>query len=105
VGSDRSRLFQASSSIYTGVMGLVTFTTKNTIMHARPSGLIDEMVVARASRGLGIGKQLLQAVIDKCREIGCCEVEVSAEKSNLRVRRFYKACGFKENAVFLEIDL
>lgn len=87
------------------VIGFVTYTTRNTLMHARPSGLIDELVVAHASRGSGVGKRLMQAVIDECREIGCSEVEVSTEKSNLRARRFYKANGFKEHAVFLEINL
>jgi len=87
------------------ILGLVSFIATRTIMHPRPSGLIDELIVARRSRGLGIGKQLILAAINECREIGCCEVEVSTEKSNAKARQFYKACGFEENAVFLEIDL
>jgi GNAT superfamily N-acetyltransferase len=74
-------------------------------MHPRPSGLIDELIVSGRSQGLGIGKQLILAAITECREIGCCEVEVSTEKSNAKARQFYKACGFKEDAVLLEIDL
>jgi RimJ/RimL family protein N-acetyltransferase len=38
-------------------------------------------------------------------ELGCCEVEVSTEKSNAKARRFYKSCGFAEDAVLMEIDL
>ena len=87
------------------ILGFVNFTTRKTIMHPAPSGLIDELVVSESSRGSGIGKQLITAVIDKCRELGCCEVEVSTEKSNARARRFYKSCGFDEEAVLLEIDL
>ena len=87
------------------ILGLINFTTRRTIMHPRPSGLIDELIVSADSRGTGIGKQLISAVIDKCRELGCCEVEVSTEKSNTRARQFYKKCGFSEDAVILEIDI
>jgi GNAT superfamily N-acetyltransferase len=87
------------------ILGLVNFNTRKTIMHALPSGLIDELVVTRSSRGMGIGKLLIQAAISKCRELGCGEVEVSTEKSNIEARRFYKACGFEEDAVLMEIGL
>ena len=87
------------------VVGFVNFTTRKTIMHPRPSGLIDELIVSRSYRGLGIGKQLILAAIQKCRELECCEVEVSTEKSNTKAKEFYLRCGFEEDAVLLEIGL
>jgi len=87
------------------VVGFVNFTTRKTIMHPRPSGLIDEMIVSRSYRGRGIGKQLILAAIQRCRELECCEVEVSTEKSNTKAREFYLRCGFEEDAVLLEIGL
>lgn len=87
------------------VLGFVNFTTRRTIMHPCPSGLIDELIVSKRVRSSGIGKRLVMGAINKCRELGCCEVEVSTEKSNVKARRFYKACGFEEDAVLLEIDL
>ncbi|MCJ7496918.1 MAG: GNAT family N-acetyltransferase [candidate division Zixibacteria bacterium] len=86
-------------------VGFVNFITRKTIMHPRPSGLVDELIVSRNYRGLGIGKQLILAAIQKCRELECCEVEVSTEKSNTQAREFYQRCGFEEDAVLLEIDL
>lgn len=86
-------------------VGLINFTTRNTILHIAPSGLIDELVVAKPYQGKGIGRKLIKAVIEKCRELGCCEVEVSTERINKKARAFYKACGFKEDAVLLEYDL
>lgn len=87
------------------VVGFVNFTTRKTIIHPGLSGLIDELVVSRSHRGLGIGKNLLLAAIEKCRKLGCCEVEVSTEKSNTHAREFYRRCGFEEDAVLLEINL
>lgn len=43
--------------------------------------------------------------IEKCRELDCCEVEVSIEKSNEGARAFYKRCGFQEDAVLLEFQI
>ncbi len=87
------------------IVGFINFTIRKTVMQPGPSGLIDELVVAESSRGLGVGKQLIRAVADKCREIGCFEVEVTTEKSNTDARRFYKSCGFNEEAVLMELEL
>ncbi len=87
------------------ILGFVNFTIRRVIMHPNPSGLIDELVVTKASRGSGIGKKLMLAIIDKCRQLGCGEVEVSTEKSNKNARDFYKAMGFEEDAVLFEFDL
>ena len=87
------------------ILGFVIFSIRKTVMHPGPSGLIDELVVSKNSQAMGIGKQLIQAVINKCQELGCCEVEVSTEKTNTRARRFYKTCGFEEDAVLMEFNV
>jgi ribosomal protein S18 acetylase RimI-like enzyme len=87
------------------LLGFVSFNIRRTLLHPGSSGLIDELVVEKTSRGSGVGRRLIDAAIEKCRELGCCEVEVSTEKSNTRARRFYRACGFEEDAVLLEMHL
>ena len=87
------------------VVGFINFTTRKTILHRGLSGLIDELIVAKSYRGKGIGKQLLSGAIEKSRQLGCCEVEVSTEKTNIKAREFYRQCGFTERGVFFEIDL
>jgi len=86
-------------------VGFMNFTVRQTILHRSPSGLIDELVVAEEYRGKGVGKQLVQAAIEKCRRLGCCEVEASTEKTNLKAREFYKQCGFEERGTLFEADL
>ena len=87
------------------VVGFVNFTTRKTILHRGLSGLIDEVIIAKSYRGKGLGKQLLSSAIKKSRQLGCCEVEVSTEKTNIKAREFYRQCGFAERGVFFEIDL
>jgi ribosomal protein S18 acetylase RimI-like enzyme len=48
---------------------------------------------------------LVLAAIEKCRQLGCCEVEVSTEKTNLKARKFYKRYGFEERGMLFEMDL
>jgi GNAT superfamily N-acetyltransferase len=86
-------------------IGFVNFATRQTILHQSPSAMIDELVVAKEYHGKGIGKQLVAAVIEKCRRLGCCEVEVSTEKTNVKARKFYKKCGFNKREILFEVDL
>jgi len=87
------------------VVGFVNFTTRTTILHRGLSGLIDEFIVAKSYRGNGIGRRLLSSTIRKSRQLGCCEVEVSTEKTNIEAREFYRQCGFTERGILFEIDL
>ena len=87
------------------VVRFINFTIRKTMLHKGPSALIDEIVVSKQYRGQRIGKRLVSAAIERCRVSGCCEVEVSTEKVNDKAREFYKKCGFREDAVLLEMHL
>ena len=87
------------------VIGAINLSVRKTIIHPEASGLIDEIVVAREHRGKGIGRELINAAVEKCKQLGCCEIEVSTEITNTRARNFYKSFGFDEVGVFLEMDL
>jgi GNAT superfamily N-acetyltransferase len=86
-------------------VGFINFTVRQTILHRSPSAVIDELVVAKEYQGEGVGKQLVLAAIEECEQLGCCEVEVSTEKTNDKARRFYKRCGFEEKGMLFEVDL
>jgi len=86
-------------------IGFIHFTTRQTVLHRNPSAMIDELVVTKEYQGKGIGKQLVLATIERCKQLGCCEVEVSTEKTNVKARRFYKKCGFDKTEVLFEVDL
>ncbi len=83
--------------------GFLHLTTRQGILHDHPSGLIDELVVGREFRGHGIGRLLMNAAIDRCRALGCSEVEVSTETSNREAQEFYRRCGFDDAGVLFEL--
>lgn len=87
------------------VVGFINFSVRRTALHTGLSGLIDELVIDRRLRGSGVGRSLITAAADTCRRLGCVELEVSTEKTNAAACRFYKQCGFTEDAVLLEMPL
>ena len=87
------------------VVGFISFAIHRTLLHIGLSGLIDELIVDKKHRGKGIGKQLVYAAIEKCKHIGCYEIEVTTEFTNINARKFYKSCGFEERGVILEKEL
>ncbi len=103
LGDSNSHLLVARSG--GEVVGFINFTVRYTAMHAGPSGLIDELIVRNNLRGSGVGRSLVMAAAETCRRLGCVELEVSTEKTNAAARRFYRQCGFEEDAVLLEMEL
>ncbi len=86
-------------------IGFIHFTIRQTVLHRSPSAMIDELVVTKEYRGKGVGKQLVLATIERCKRLGCCEVEVSTEQTNVKARKFYNKCGFDKTEILFEVDL
>ncbi len=87
------------------VMGFISFMIRKTIIHCGLCGLIDELVVSKRYRRKGVGKELINAAVEECRKLRCCEVELSTEFANVNAREFYKHCGFEETGVIFEKHL
>jgi L-amino acid N-acyltransferase YncA len=61
----------------------------------------NSIYVARDVAGRGIGKQLLQALIQECTALGFRQmVAVIGDSANIRSVRLHEACGFTQAALF-----
>jgi ribosomal protein S18 acetylase RimI-like enzyme len=87
------------------IIGFITVSIRKTLLHQGLSGLINELVVTEKYRGKGIGKQLIFVVMERCKQLGCCEVEVSTTMTNTRAKELYLSCGFEERGLLFEVDL
>lgn len=86
------------------VVGLLSLSFRHTLFHSAPTALIDELVVEQDHRRRGVGQKLMGEAIERCRAAGCCEVEVSTERSNEAAQKFYRQHGFSHEAVLFELE-
>jgi len=58
---------------------------------------INEVGVAERCSGRGIGKRLMQALLERGRALGCAEAWVATEVDNARARALYASAGGAED--------
>lgn len=68
---------------------------------ARPLINIHDLAVLPEHRSRGIGRQLLEEVERKAKELGCCKVTLEVQEGNRKARQTYRAAGF-EQAVYAD---
>jgi len=91
VASPATDLFLALADDGTivGVSTLATFRI--------PTGLrawIEDVVVDEAARGIGIGRTLTQAMLDRAQDLGCVTVDLTSRPSREAANRLYAKMGF-----------
>jgi GNAT superfamily N-acetyltransferase len=69
------------------------------------SGLIEDVVVAQASHGQGIGKQMMRFAIETCKEKSCYKVCLSSNLKRLNAHKFYEEIGFKIHGYSFSMEL
>ena len=60
----------------------------------RKSGIIEDVVVKENQRGKGIGKLLVNNLIEKAKKNNCDKIILSSSEKNLK---FYQKLGFQKN--------
>ncbi len=84
-----------------GFLSLVFYTS---FFHQVGTALINELVIDQARRGLGLGRQLIEAAVSEARARGMDEIEVGTEITNLAAQEFYRKSGFDEEYVLLGME-
>ncbi len=59
-----------------------------------PYAAIENVVVERALRGGGLGRQVMRFALDEAWRRGCYKALLQTGSRDPRVHRFYEACGF-----------
>jgi dTDP-4-amino-4,6-dideoxy-D-galactose acyltransferase len=72
------------------IIGFATLNKKNNVL--ADIGLV---AVSKESRGLGIGKQLMQEALARAQQAGFTEIQVITQLDNLAAMNLYKSTNFK----------
>jgi GNAT superfamily N-acetyltransferase len=67
--------------------------------------LIEAVMVARASRGLGIGSEMMRFAIAEARRLGCVRVQLTSQKRRTGAHRFYERLGFERSHEGMKLKL
>jgi len=76
-------------------MGYSTFA-------AKPRLNVHDLCVLAEHRGQGLGRRLMEAVLERAREAGCSAVSLEVRSDNPIARRLYQSLGF--GAGFASLD-
>lgn len=60
-------------------------------------GLLENVHIRTDQRGSGLGSQMVQWAIQRCREAGCGVVQLTSNKVRIDAHRFYTRLGFAQS--------
>lgn len=89
------RLFVASTD--DGVVGMVSLLFTVSTAEGGPAAILEDMIVASAYRGQGIGRRLVEHVLDRAAKLGNTRVTLLADRHNAAALGFYRALGFADS--------
>ncbi len=78
------------------VVGLATCFVNFSTFYVKPYLYIHDIVVLNEYRGKGIGKALMEMLIEKSTEKGHCKVTLEVREDNVVAQSLYKDLGFEE---------
>lgn len=64
------------------------------VMRVGKKGLIDDVVVDEAHRGKGLGERLVSGLIEKAREIGVHQLDLTSAPKRVAANALYQKLGF-----------
>ncbi|MFC3051581.1 GNAT family N-acetyltransferase [Kordiimonas pumila] len=79
-------------------VGLVLYFFEFSTWRSKPGIYVQDLYVADSARGLGVGRRLTAAAIQRAAAQGATYMRLSVHASNREAAAFYKAVGFTEAA-------
>ena len=77
------------------VVGMVTAQLVVSTSEGGPSGWVEDMVVAEAERGRGLGRRLLEAIEAWAHARGATRLQLLADRENAPALAFYARLGWR----------
>jgi len=77
-----------------GPDGIAVLRFRPAIFEPRQTAYLEELYVAPAKRGQGLGRALLEAAIDLARDEGASWIELGTSEDDRAARALYESAGF-----------
>ena len=88
------------------IVGTFALLIMDNLAHeGTPSGIVEDVVVHGDWQGKGLGKQMMEHAMQKCREAGCYKLVLSSNVSREGAHKFYESLGFKKHGYSFMVEL
>ena len=88
------------------VVGTFELLIMDNLAHqGKPSGIVEDVVVAGEYRFQGIGRKMMEYAMEACRESGCYKLTLSSSIYRGLAHQFYEDLGFKKHGYSFLIEL
>ncbi len=88
------------------IVGTFALLIMDNLIHGgRSSGIVEAVAVDPEFQSQGVGKQMMQFAMDRCREFGCYKLTLSANVTRDRAHGFYESLGFQQHGYSFIVDL
>jgi len=74
-------------------------------LHKRPFGFMEDVFVNEDYRGKGVGKRLVNEIIEKAKENDCYKLVCTSRYEREKVHKLYEKFGFKDYGKEFRMDL
>jgi ribosomal protein S18 acetylase RimI-like enzyme len=94
---DRTLLTATVDGVVAGTVDLLVVRPSLT-HHGRPSAVLENVVVGRDFRRLGVGRALMEEAARRAREAGCHRLQLLSRMQRTEAHAFYRAIGMEASA-------
>jgi len=87
------------------IAGTASICLLFSLQRGRPWGLVDNVVVGENYRQKGVGKKLIEAIVEFAKGKDCYKIVLTARFSRTGAHRFWQRIGFKKHGFSFRMDL
>ena len=88
------------------IVGTFALIFINSFAHdGAPSAILEDVAVSSLYQGQGIGKQMMNFAMKKCKEKSCYKIALSSQFKREGAHKFYESLGFEKMGYSFVIEL
>jgi GNAT superfamily N-acetyltransferase len=94
IGREDTEYWLAAADDATPAAGVCQLRFRHSVWTSSQDCWLEDLFVRDSARGLGLGRALVQAAMDRARERGCARIELDTEEGNRAAVSLYESLGF-----------
>lgn len=88
------------------IVGTFALLIMDNLAHGgAPSAIVEDVAVAEAWQGKGIGKKMMAFAMEICRKKGCYKLSLSSNLKRKQAHAFYASLSFRKHGYSFSVEL